>query len=70
MKEKVSSVSPVSSNDMQNRAGLLVKITLEKNIIETGSRKVPLIPLMPLEAVITVDKVSIARYIWKYITRR
>jgi hypothetical protein len=70
MKGKVSSVSPVASNDMQSHAGLLVKITLEKNTIETGSRKIPLIPLMLLEAVIIVDKLSIARYIWMYITRR
>jgi HlyD family type I secretion membrane fusion protein len=69
IKGKVVSVSPVSSNDVQKYAGLLVKIVLEKNEIEASNRKIPLTPLMPLEVVITVDKITFAKYIWMYFSR-
>lgn len=70
IKGKIVSVSPVSTNDTKNSPGLLVRIILQKNEIQAHDRKIPLTPLMPLEAVITVDKMTLAKYLWMYFTRK
>jgi hemolysin D len=70
IKGTVKSLAPVSSNDMTKQCGINVRIKLKTQKIKTEKNTLALIPLMPLEAAVNVNKVCIAKYLLMYMTRR
>lgn len=70
LKGNVKSISPVSMNDATQKNGVSVRIKLNTQKINTEKNEIALRPLMPLEAVVNVSKVCIAKYLLMYMMKK